>query len=207
MHSKPIVFVSILAATLAACAGSVGAPTAPAATTPVALATLTATSVPEATTTGSPASEPPASPGGGGGAQPTPGAIDPCTLLTADQASKAIGKKLGAGVSSTLDPDRVCTFKNGLSEVKVILAPPAPDAATAQAYWDAERAQVPADIQITDLSYFDRSAYGSGSAAGASISGMFVIDGNYFFDFYCGFPACSQTASVAASQFIAGRLP
>jgi hypothetical protein len=34
-----------------------------------------------------------------------------------------------------------------------------------------------------------------------------VIDGTNFFDFYCGFPACSQTASVAAVQFIAGRLP
>ena len=90
-------------------------------------------------------SEPTASPGGAaGGGQATPGSIDPCTLLTADQASKAIGKTLSAGVSTTLDPNRVCTFKNGKSEVKVILAPPAPDSKTATAYWDAARATVPA---------------------------------------------------------------
>jgi hypothetical protein len=91
--------------------------------------------------------------------------------------------------------------------VKVILAPPAPDAATAQAYWDAARKEVPSGISVKDLSFFDRSAYGSGSAGGVSLSALFVIDGTNFFDFYCGFPACSQTASVAAAQFIAGRLP
>jgi len=115
--------------------------------------------------------------------------------------------KLSAGVVSQLDPDRVCTFKNGTSEVKIILAPPAPDAATAQSYWDAERSQVPAEVNVQDLKLFDRSAYGSASAAGRSLSALFVIDGTTFFDFYCGFPACTKDASVAAVQLIAGRLP
>ena len=90
---------------------------------------------------------------------------------------------------------------------QVILAPPAPDAATAQAYWDAARADVPAGIKIKDLSDFDRSAYGNGSTAGVSVSALFVIQGTTFFDFYCGFPACSETASVAAAKLIVGRLP
>ena len=208
MRSKPaLVLISIAAVTLGACT-LVGSAATPPTGTRVALATLTATAVPDvsASPAASPSSERTAGSGGGGG-QPTPGSIDPCSLLTADEASTAIGKKLSAGVSAQLDPDRVCTFKNGLTEVKVILAPPAPDAKTAQAYWDQARSQVPAGVPVKDLTYFDRSAYGSGSGGGASLSALFVIRGTNFFDFYCGFPACSETASVAAAQLIAGRLP
>jgi len=118
-----------------------------------------------------------------------------------------MGKKLSAGVSTTVDKDRVCTFKSGLTEVKLFLAPPAPDAATAQAYWDAERAQAPADIAIKDFKLFDRAAYGSGSGKGLSISALFVIKGTSFFDLYCGFPMCSETASATAGKLIGDRLP
>jgi hypothetical protein len=208
MRSMPaLALISIAAVALGACTTAGSAPSAPTATR-VAVATLTATAVPQASPSpaASPSSEPIAS-SGGGGAQPTPGSIDPCSLLTADEASTAIGKKLSAGVSTQVDPERVCTFKNGTTEVKVILAPPAPDAKTAQAYWDQARSEVPAGVPVKDLTYFDRSAYGSGSAGGLSLSALFVIDGTIFFDFYCGFPACSETASVAAAQLIAGRLP
>ena len=109
-----------------------------------------------------------------------------------------MGMKLGAGVSTALDPDRVCTFKKGLTEVKLILAPPAPDAATADAYWDAERSQVPANLPVKDLKLFDRSAFGAGSAGGLSLSALFAIKGQYFFDLYCGLPGCSEDASVTA---------
>ena len=191
-----------LAVVLAACstAGSAGP------SSNVALGSLAATINPEATPTAAAATSPEASLDGGGG-QPTPGAIDPCTLLTAAEASTLMGKTLGAGVSADLGPDRVCTFKSGLSEVKLILAPPAPDAATAQAYWDQERAQAPAGVTIKDLALFDRSAYIDGTSAGAPVSAMFVIDGQYFFDLYCGFPACGETASVTSAQLIVGRLP
>ena len=209
MRKKPaLALISIAAVAFGACTTPAAAPSAPTAPQ-VAVAPLTATVVPEASPSpaASPSSEPIASSGGGGSAQPTSGSIDPCSLLTADEASTAIGKKLSAGVSTQLDPDRVCTFKSGTTEVKVILAPPAPDAKTAQADWDQARSEIPAGVPVTDLSYFDRSAYGSGSAAGVSVSAMFVIKGTSFFDFYCGFPACSQDASVAAAQLIAGRLP
>ncbi|HEY8987942.1 MAG TPA: hypothetical protein VIM39_02900 [Candidatus Limnocylindrales bacterium] len=211
MHSKPaLVLISIASVALGACTSgaSPSAPTARPAATQIAVATLTASAVPvESTSPTASSTGEPAPSSGGGGAQPTPGSIDPCSLLTAAEASTAIGKKLSAGVSTQLDPDRACTFKDGLTEVKIILAPPAPDATTAQADWDEARSQVPADIPVKDLTYFDRSAYGSGSAAGASLSALFVIDGTNFFDFYCGFPACSQDASVSAAQLIAGRLP
>lgn len=208
MRSKPaLALISIAALALAACTSG-ATPSAPPATQ-VARATLTATAVPEASPSPavSPSSEPTPSSGGGGGAQPTPGSIDPCSLLTADEASKAIGKKLGAGVSSQLTRNRYCRFRNGLTEVGLILAPPAPDAATAQKYWDAARTQVPAGVSIKDLTDFDRSAYGAGSAGGISVSALLVIDGTNFFDFFCAYPQCGQAASVAAAQLIAGRLP
>jgi hypothetical protein len=205
MHQKPaIVLISIAAVAFGACTTPAAAPSAPTATQ-VARATLTPTAVPDLSA--SPAASASSEATASGGAQPPAGSIDPCSLLTADEASTAIGKKLSAGVSTQLDPDRVCTFKNGTAEVKVILAPPAPDAKTAQDDWDQARSEIPAGIPVTDLTYFDRSAYGSGSAVGVSVSAMFVIKGTSFFDFYCGFPACSQDASVAAAQLIAGRLP
>jgi hypothetical protein len=118
-----------------------------------------------------------------------------------------MGVKLSAGVSEILDPDRVCRFRSGNSEVGLILAPPAPDTATATAYWDAARTDLPEGVTVTDLTLFDRSAYGFGSAAGATGSAIFVIDGQYFFDLFCLFPGCAQTASIGAATLIAGRLP
>jgi hypothetical protein len=210
MTSK-IVHVSIVAVALVvgACT-SAAAPTTGPTQPPVALQATAV--VPTPTPTAAPPS--PASSGAIAGGQPSPGSIDPCTLLTQTEASNMMGKALGAGVSTTLDPDRVCTFKSGLTEVKLILAPAAPDAATAapdaataQRYWDLERSQVPAGVPLTDLTNFDRSAYATGAVGGTSLSAMFVISGTYFFDLYCGFPACSQDASVAGAQAIVGRLP
>lgn len=204
------VSILCLALVLGACTTNASASPSAASPSPVAVATLTATAIvatPVPTTAASPAG-PTASPGGGGGgAKATPNSIDPCTLLTTEEASKLMGTKLSAGVSTMAGPDRVCTFKSGLTEVKLFLAPPAPDPATAQAYWDAARAEVPADLPVKDLKLFDRSAFGAGSAGGVSLSALFVIDGTNFFDLYCGFPACSETASVGAAELIAGRLP
>jgi hypothetical protein len=206
MRSKSalVLFSTAAALALAACAGTT--PSAPTATQ-VALATLGTTAVPEASPGTLPTSEPGASPGGGTGGQATPGPIDPCSLLTQAEASTLMGKSLNAGVSTTLDPDRVCTFKSGLTEVKLFITPPAPNQATADAYWDFARSQFPAGIPIKDLTLFDRSAFGSGSAAGQSLSALFFVDGQYGLDLYCGFPACSETASVAAAELVAGRLP
>jgi len=200
-----------LALTLGACTTTgAGASDSVPPASPVAVATLTATAiVPTASpTTVASSAGPTASPGGGGGgAQPTPGSIDPCTLLRVEEASRLMGKTLSAGVSTILDPDRVCTFKSGLTEVKVFLAPPAPNSATANAYWDMARAKVPAELPVKDLTLFDRSAFGAGSAGGVSLSALFVIDGTNFFEVFCGFPGCSQAASIGAAQLIAGRLP
>lgn len=206
MNTKHVRLATVaVALVVGAC--STGAASPGASTAPVALSSLQATIVPAPTDTAPPAGTPEPTSVGGGGPQPTPGDIDPCTLLTQAEASAIMGKPLSAGVSAILDPDRVCTFKSGLSEVKLILAPPAPDVATATAYWDAEALQVPAGVTVNTLTEFDRSAYFSGSAAGVSVSALFVISGKYFFDLYCGFPACSQGASLGGAEHIVGRLP
>jgi len=205
-HTRVLVVPLALALVLGGCAAS-GGTSGSAAPTSVALATLAATVAPAA----SPAPVATAAPSAGvvAGASATPGPIDPCTLLTSDEASTLIGTKLGAGVSSTVDPDRVCTFKaaSGLTEVKLFLTPPAPDSATAQAYWDFARSQTPFEIPITDLTLFDRSAYGSGTSAGVSVSALFAVKGQYGFDLFCGFPDCSKAASITAAQLIGDRLP
>jgi hypothetical protein len=199
--------VLALAVVLGACSPATGGTGSPAPSN-IAVSTLTATVVPTPTPTPTPAPTATAEPSaGGGGPAPTPGAIDPCTLLTTDEASTLMGMKLSAGVSEILDPDRVCRFRSGVTEVGLILAPPAPDTATATAYWDAERAQLPAGVTVTDLTLFDRSAYAFGSAAGKSVSALFVIDGQNFFDLFCLFPGCTQGASVTAAYLITGRLP
>lgn len=207
MSSKHVRLATVaIALVVGACNGSGGASQAPS-TQPVAVSSLVATSVPTGTSVPTAPADSPEATGGVVGPNPTPGDIDPCTLLTQAEASAIMGRPVSAGVSTTLDPDRVCTFKSGLSEVKLILAPPAPDLATATAYWDAEALQVPAGVTSVQLTQFDRSAYFNGTPAGASVSALFVISGKYFFDLFCGFPACSQGASLGGAAHIVGRLP
>jgi hypothetical protein len=204
MTSKRLALtIAAAAAVLGACSTPSANPATqgPVATLMVAVATATPAVTPAATS--APA---PTEPGAGGSAPPPD--VDPCTLLTKDEATTLMGAKVGDGVSTVVDQDRVCTWKgSGLSEVKLFLAPKAPDAQTAQAYWDAAKAAQPADIKTADVPGFDRAAYGNGSSQGVSVSALFVIHGTWFFDLFCGFPACSVGNHVTAANLIVGRLP
>jgi len=207
-RSKP----AAAAVALAMIALAVGACQTPAADTttapsPVAVQSLIASSVPDTSPSSEPSSSPASTDSGLGGTPAAPTATDPCDLLTKDEASTLMGKTLGAGASTSIDNTRVCTWKSGTSEVKLFLAPPAPDTATATSYWDGMRGQLPDGVKVADLNLFDRSAYGSGSGAGISVSALFAIKGTQFFDLFCGFPECSVKNSVTAAQLIGGRLP
>lgn len=210
---RPSALILVVAVALAACttpSGGSGSEAPSGGASQGAISNLSASIAPTPSPTPTPT--PSASTDGSGGPvasgpSPTPGDIDPCTLLTQKEASAVMGMALGPGVSQQAGPDRACTFRSGLTEVRLILAPKAADAATAQAYWDAEKSQIPATVHVTTLTAFDRSAYSSGETAGVSISALFVIDGPYFFDLFCGFPACTQTASLGGAEHIAGRLP
>jgi hypothetical protein len=188
---------------LGACSGSANTGGTP----PPVQASVTATVVPQATASTTPATEQPVASGVAGGSAP-PTAIDPCSLITSAEASTMIGMKLGAGKDVLVSKNRECVFESGVTRVSLILAPPAPDAATAQTYYDAARAQVPAGITVDDVSGVgDRASYGTGSAAGMSISALFVLKGTQAFDLYCQFPGCSETASLTEAQLVVGRLP
>jgi hypothetical protein len=189
-------------ALIAAAALAAACTTAAASPTP----SQVAIGVPETTSPPAPVDTPLATVLASGG-QATPGPLDPCSLLTADEASMLIGTKLAAGVSSIVEPVRVCTWKAGLATVKLFLAPPATSATTAQDYWDGAMDMVQADLSTKAVAGFDRAGYGNGTAQGVPVSALFVIHGAQFFDLYCGFPPCSETASVTAANLIVGRLP
>lgn len=198
---RALTLLSMTAIAAAACTTGAASPSS----APIAVATLAATSVPQATST--PAASPEASLPVGPGGSAAPTSLDPCALLTQDEASTAVGATLGAGVPSLVGKARECTWKTGTTEVKLIMAPPASDAATAQAYWDAARQDLPSGIDVADVTGFDRAAYGSGGASGFTVSALFVIKGAQFFDFYCGLTACTEPASVTAATLIVGRMP
>ena len=110
---------------------------------------------------------------------------------------------VGAGTSQPVGPDTVCTYAKGLAEVKVFLAPPT-DPATARAYYDAHKTEIPAGAQITELpDLYD----GSLIARGPNLDGIFVLDRNEFFELYCANPACADGALKTGADLIAGRLP
>lgn len=193
---------------VAACNGT-GAGASASPTTPIAVVPPPASFLVAPTSSPAPSTEPSASPEGSPSAQPTPGDIDPCTLLTQEEASALMGKKLGAGVSTTVGPDRVCTFKSGLSEVKVFITPPASSPDVANAFYDEARSSAPEGVTIDDITIapYARAGYGNGTSAGAPVSGLVVVDGNLGFEVYCGFPACTETASATAAALVGGRLP
>ncbi len=211
MSSKHrFVAVLSLAAVLSACtttgAGASGSvvPTLPIAVVPPPASFI----VPPASSSAAPSTGPTASPDASSGPPPTPNAIDPCSLLTQTEASTLMGKSLGAGVSSTLESLRVCTFKSGTTEVKVFLTAPATDAAAANAFYDDARANANG-LTIDDISIppYARAGYGNGTAQGAPVSGLVVVDNNVGFEVYCGFPACSENASALAATLVGSRLP
>ena len=78
--------------------------------------------------------------------KPTAGPTDPCSLLTQAEASHLIGVALGPGKRQVADPDTICTWAKGTTEVKVFLTAPTTPAA-AKAYYEAHKSEIPAGAQ------------------------------------------------------------
>ena len=101
----------------------------------------------------------------GSGERPTAGPTDPCSLLTQAEASHLIGVALGPGKRQVADPDTICTWAKGTTEVKVFLTAPTTPAA-AKAYYEAHKSEVPAGAQLTELpDFFDGSVIAKGCPA------------------------------------------
>ena len=108
------------------------------ASTPSA-STTAATSAPPSAASASPVESPAESPAASPSAAPSSGAsgvptaIDPCTLVTASEASKLAGATFGAGKESTSGDTRICAYGASTPNVFEVLVAQAPDVATAKA--------------------------------------------------------------------------
>jgi hypothetical protein len=207
-----------------ACGSSVA--TATPASTPAAadtgaqVITPTPTATPTAVSTPAPVSTP--SPGGGALDGPTgvPTAIDPCLLVTSQEASQFAGASFGAGVESTTSGGgKICTYGGNTLNVFTVIVGQAPDVATAQAgKAEAEAAiqqQAGGTIQFIELPTFaDGAAYviGTLSISGQSLGAgaIYALKGTVFFgfsDLALGKPAPTLPALQAQAQVMLSRLP
>ena len=176
---------------LAACSASTGgsASAAPASPAP-------ASAAPSAPASSAPSARPStaASPTGAASNAATagPSAINPCTLVTAKEASTLTGLTFPASRESTLAGFKICTYgQEGNSFV--VEAAIAPDAATAKKAEQQAMAQAQKDLPVafktTRLTAFAPGvdavmAQFTGSLQGTTVSaiGIYVLKGAAFFD-------------------------
>ncbi len=206
-----------------ACSSS--AATATAVTTPAPTDTPAPVSTPAPTDTPAPVSTPAPSdtsaPGiSVAGATGVPTAIDPCQLITSQEASQFAGASFGAGVESTTSGNgRICTYGGQTLNVFMVVVGQAPDVATAQAgKADAEAAiqqQAGSNVKFTELPNFaDGAAYitGNVSISGQTIGAgaIYALKGTVFFGFSdlgLGKAAPTVAALQAQAQVMLSRLP
>ena len=196
-----------------------------------ALLAVTACGVPSQTSENpspSPASTPSAA------ASPSPhrlASLDPCKLVTAQEASKLAGTTYGAGVEETADNGaRECIYGRQTLNVFLVMVNVAPDAATAEADWATTEADAQSGLEklaglqgasvglhagnIT-LSGADEAATAAASGAlGANhilnVSAIYVLKGAVFFtfsDLLLDKPAPAASAMAAIAGIVLTRIP
>ena len=190
IHPRPIAtrasraLLILTVVSLAACSSTAGGPTGPLVQVPPpSIAVVIPSSAPttEPTTATTPSEAPLDSPD----ATAAPTAIDPCQLVTADEASALAGAKFGAK-SSTLTSNnaKLCSYgQQGLS-LNVIVAA-APDAASAKAQEPAFKAEIESqaaaagldDLKVTEITDFQPGVdaavlSGSTTIGGTKIEGV-----------------------------------
>ena len=149
-----------------------------------------------------------------------PTALDPCQLITSQEASGLAGGSFGAGVESTTSGGgKICTYGGQTLNVFEVIVAQAPDLATAQAGKAAAMAAIQQEagqtIQWTELpSLGDGAAYTTGSYTisgqtfnGSAIYDLKGLDFYGFSDLALGHPTPTAAALQAAAQTILGRLP
>jgi hypothetical protein len=199
---------------LAGCgaASNGGSPTA----APTGASTPTATAVPTPT----------AAPTQSQTAAPT--ALDPCQMVTVSEASSLTGVSYGAGTEGTTSGGgKTCVYGADTLNVFTVLVAVASDAATAQADWAAEEAQVKSALDeaakgytftfkvddVSNISGADRAAVGTGSGniAGQTlgVAGVYLLKGPDFVsysDLVLGHAAPSTSALEGEANTVVGRM-
>ena len=154
-----------------------------------------------------------------------PTSLDPCQVITSQEASTLAGATFGAGVESTTSDGggKICTYGANTTNVFMVEVAQAPDVATAQ----AEKAQFISDLEanmqqlaaggltVTELPNFaDGATLGIANinVEGITINGgaIGVLKGTIFFgfsDLVRGGPAPTAAALQSEAQTILGQLP
>ena len=209
-----IAVVSLVVIALAGCNAS-NASTGPTGGSSPAAATLADTSAPT-----TPPSQAPAQTVSSSLATAVPTSLDPCQLVTSQEASQLAGASFGAGQESTTSGNaKICTYGAQTVNVFMVEVGQAPDVATAQAGKAAAQAafqKVAAKgVTVTELPNFaDGAAVLEGGAviSGLTFSGsaIYVLKGTVFFgmsDIVVGHAAPSSAALQAEATIVLGRLP
>jgi hypothetical protein len=204
---------AIGASLLAGCGAATNAGSTP---TPGTATTPTATAVPTQTAAPTPSQT----------AAPT--ALDPCQMVTVSEASSLTGVSYGAGKEGTTSGGgKTCVYGAGTLNVFTVLLAVASDAATAQADWAAEEAQVKSALDeaaqgytftfnvndVSNISGADLAAVGTGSGniAGQTlgVAGVYLLKGADFVaysDLVLGHAAPSTSALEGEANTVVGRM-
>lgn len=218
---RGIAGLALVGLVLAACGSSSATSTATVsggAGTPVATSTPPPAATATATVAASSSSA--ATSANSSGATGVPTSIDPCTLVTAQEASQLASASFGAGKETTTSGNgKICTYGYQTLNVFEVIVGQAPNAATAQAGKASAQAQIEAaagkGVQFTELPNFaDGAAYttGSYSISGQkfNIAAFYALKGTIFFgfsDLALGTPSLTAAAMQAQAQIVLGRLP
>lgn len=226
MRASPrLLVVPLLAALVGACGGSSGPSSAasaaslPAASAPASAGSVAPSVAPSASAAPSAAaSTAPSAAAATTGPTAAPTAIDPCQLVTKDEADKLAGTTLSAGKETDVQNVLHCNYQAAgvVFVVSILLAPN-------QAAVNQGKAQFLAGLQKqagTDLKVSVVSGIGDAAAVatvGETVSGMtingssiYVLKGLDFFaisDLGIGKPVASAAALEAQATTSLGRIP
>ena len=210
---------------VAACSSSGGAQTAPPAASVAAVATAASaapTAPPSTAASNAPSAAPSAQAAATPGSTAVPTTIDPCQLVTAQEASTLVGVTFGAGKENTAQSNmKVCTYGSPTGNDFNVLVAVAPDSATAkkneQLAEAAMQKRAPAGFTVTMLAGFAPGvdatmARFSTSLLGKKVEGIgiYVVKGAVFFtitDVEVGGSIPSATAMQAQAMTALGRVP
>jgi hypothetical protein len=158
---------------------------------------------------GTPSTPTPTS-GGGGGSTLPPTTINPCTLLSDEQASTLTGATYGDGKEDAAGPDgHLCVWSDDASHssvtVGVISAPSQAIAQQAFALAKGDQSGF-AFTSVTNLA--DQAYIARKSESTTDLSGLYAIDGStYFFVATLGGTSPTDGALRVAALLVLGGLP
>jgi len=188
------------------------APTAsPTSSSTIAVQTLTPSAATSPTPSASATSSTSPTPlGGGPSGSSSPLALDPCSLLTNDQASAVNGVSYGAGVSHVMGTSGVeCVWQSSSPPASVtVQVAQFPSVSEAQIAFAEQRAEQNG-FQIEKLTGFaDEAVIARAAGGGLSTGGIYVREGATFFDLvYLNGTVPSDDNLKGYAQIILGNLP